>query len=77
MVTFSGTGYPHNVDITVTNITDPDNPVVIDDFRYQAAQGVLEFTETLFPAGTYLVVAGKDKGQGATYATLQVTVDPL
>ena len=77
MVTFSGTGYPHNVDVTVTNITDPENPVVIDDAKYTASQGNLEFTQTLFPAGTYEVVAGKDKGKGAVYATLTITVDGL
>jgi hypothetical protein len=76
-VTFFGTGYPRNVDVTVTNVTDPDRPYVIDDFKYIAVGGNLQFTETLIPAGVYEVVAGKDKGKGTVYASLTMIVDPF
>ena len=75
-VHFFGTGYPRNVDVTVTNISDPDHPWILDDSKFIAIGGELRFTESLIPEGVYEVVAGKDKGKGAVYASLTMVVDP-
>ena len=53
-VSFSGTGYPTSVHITVTRGSTGE---VIDDYDYESSVGMIEFTETLVPADTYLVPA--------------------
>jgi hypothetical protein len=51
-VSFSGTGYPTSVHITVTRGSTGE---VIDDYDYESSVGTIEFTETLVPADTYNV----------------------
>jgi hypothetical protein len=51
-VSFSGTGYPTSVHITVTRGSTGE---VIDDYDYESSVGTIEFTETLVPADTYSV----------------------
>jgi hypothetical protein len=48
-VHFTGLPYPSTVHITVTRDSDG---VVYDDFDYDATAGV-DFTEVLYPRGTY------------------------
>ena len=50
-VRFVGYGTPNTIHITVTRTSDG---TVYDDFDYDATGGV-EFTETLYPAGNYVV----------------------
>jgi hypothetical protein len=50
-VHFTGNGTPSTIHITVTRNSDG---TVYDDFDYDATSGV-DFTETLYPSGTYNV----------------------
>jgi hypothetical protein len=51
-VSFTGSGYPNSVHITVTRGSTGE---VIDDYDYESSVGMIEFTETLVPADTYNV----------------------
>jgi hypothetical protein len=51
-VSFTGSGYPNSVHITVTRGSTGE---VIDDYDYESSVGTIEFTETLVPADTYTV----------------------
>ena len=51
-MSFSGSGYPNSVHITVTRGTSGE---VIDDYNYESSIGIIEFTETLVPADAYNV----------------------
>ena len=61
-VHFTGSGTPSTIHI---NVTRTDNGTVYDDFDYDATSGV-DFTETLYPSGTYNVTL-----TGYPYATSQ------
>jgi len=50
-VHFTGNGTPSTIHITVTRMSDG---TIYDDFDYDATSGV-DFTETLYPRGTYNV----------------------
>lgn len=51
-VLFTGTGFPATVHVRVTRRS---NDAQYDDFDYDAAGGVLTFTETLHPADRYTI----------------------
>lgn len=50
-VHFTGVSYGSTIHINVARVNDG---TVYDDFDYDASKGV-DFTETLYPAGTYAV----------------------
>lgn len=74
MVTFRGAGFPDTVGIQVMSY-----PVgtLIDSAAYSAAEGNLSFTQTLVPAGTYMVVVSENVEGGAALSTQMITVDAV
>src|ERR1044071_4797067 len=53
MVTFRGSSFPENVGVKV--LSYPAG-TLIDSATYSTSEGNLRFTQTLVPAGTYMVV---------------------
>ena len=76
MVTFQGQHFPSDVDIRVMSYPVGD---LIDSAIYSTSGevGQLEFTQTLVPAGSYMVVVSEAAEGGAELATLMVTVNPV
>ena len=64
-VHFTGNGTPSTIHITVTRMNDG---TIYDDFDYDATGGV-DFTETLYPRGTYNVTL-----TGYPYAASQMVI---
>jgi hypothetical protein len=65
-VSFSGTGYPAAVHVSVVRNSDQAS---YDDFDYDATTGTLAFTETLYPSGTYTVTVSYSTGSSSVTVT--------
>jgi len=76
MITFRGSDFPVAVDVQVLSYPAGD---LIDSATYATNEGQLQFTQTLVPYGSYMVVVAADNNgvTGDVITTLPVNVDSL
>jgi len=74
MVTFRGSSYPENIYVRV--LSYPEGRL-IDQGGYSAHEGLLEFTQTLVPAGAYTVTVARDEDLSVVYTNMTVYTDSL
>jgi hypothetical protein len=76
MVTFRGDSFPDNVEVRVMSYPVGD---LIDSAVYATTTNNLTFTQTLVPAGSYMVVVSEsvEGVAGNALATKMITVAPL